>query len=128
MAFPKRESNTAVIFSQPEIGIAGLTEQQAQQAGLNISVARYDFSHDARAQINARNDGLLKIIYDNSNHRVVGVHALVDGAENIMGEAALLIQNQIPIEAIAASIHPHPTLSESFVFAIRNAMMQSAQK
>ncbi len=126
--FPRRESNTAVIFSQPEIGIAGLTEQQARDAGMDVSVARYDYSQDARAQINARDEGLLKIIYDNHTHHVVGVHAMVDGAESIMGEAALLVQTQIPVEAIAGSIHPHPTLTESFVFAIRNAMMQAAQK
>jgi len=125
VVFPRTDTNTAVIFSEPEIGMAGLTEQQAQQAGLNISVARYDFHHDARAQIDGYDDGMLKIIYETSSRRVVGVHALVEGAGDLMGEAALLIQARLPVDVIADSIHPHPTLTESFVLAIRNAMAKA---
>ena len=123
--FPTTETNTAVIFSEPEIGIAGLTEQQAKQAGLNYQVARYDYKQDARAQIAGRADGLLKIIFDTDSSRVVGVHIMVEGAGELMGEAALLIKTGVPIEVIAAAIHPHPTLAESFVMAVRNVMTQA---
>ncbi len=126
--FPTAATNTAVIFSEPEIGIAGLTEQQAQEAGLDIAVARYDFHIDARAQIDGSDNGLLKIIYETSNHKVVGVHALVEGAGEIMGEAALLVKAGLPIEAIAGAIHPHPTLTESFVMAVRAALAAEAMK
>ncbi len=126
--FPTTETNTAVIFSEPEIGIAGLTEQQAKQAGLNVQVARYDYKQDARAQIAGCADGLLKIIFDTDSRRVVGVHILVEGAGELMGEAALLIKSGIPIEAVAAAIHPHPTLTESFVMAARNVMSQQTKQ
>lgn len=123
--FPQAGSNSAVIFSEPEIGIAGLTEQQAQQAGLKISVARYDYQHDARAQIAGCASGLLKIIFESESHKIVGVHALVEGAGDLMGEAALLVKAGMPIEAIAGAIHPHPTLTESFVMAVRAAMAKA---
>jgi len=123
--FPTVETNTAVIFCEPEIGIAGLTERQAIRAGLNIQVARYDFKQDARAQIAGCADGLLKIIFDTDSRRVVGVHIMVEGAGELMGEAALLIKTGVPIDAIAAAIHPHPTLTESFVMAVRNVMAQA---
>jgi len=126
ITFPRAETNTAVIFSEPEIGIAGLTGHQAQQAGLDITVARYDFHNDARAQIDGRDDGILKIIFETGSRRVVGVHALVEGAGDLMGEAALLIQAGLPIEAIAGAIHPHPTLTESFVMAVRGALQKRA--
>jgi len=126
--FPDTETNSAVIFSEPEIGIAGLTEQQAKQAGLNIQVARYDYRQDARAQIADCADGLLKIIFDTDSRRVVGVHAMVEGAGELMGEAALLVKTGVPIEAVAAAIHPHPTLTESFVMAVRNMMAQSVKQ
>jgi dihydrolipoamide dehydrogenase len=126
--FPTAATNTAVIFSEPEIGIAGLTEQQAQEAGLDVAVARYNFHIDARAQIDGSDNGLLKIIYQTSNHKVVGVHALVEGAGEIMGEAALLVKAGLPIEAIAGAIHPHPTLTESFVMAVRAALAAEAMK
>ncbi|VAW56835.1 Dihydrolipoamide dehydrogenase [hydrothermal vent metagenome] len=123
--FPTIETNSAVIFSEPEIGIAGLTEQQAKQTGLNVQVARYDFKQDARAQIAGGADGLMKIIFDVDSRRVVGVHIMVEGAGELMGEAALLIKSGIPIEAVAAAIHPHPTLTESFVMAVRKVMAQA---
>ena len=112
--------NSAVIFSEPEIGIAGLSEQQAKQAGMNVQVARYDVQHDARAQIAGSADGLLKIVFDADSRKVVGIHIMIEGAGEPMGEAA------VPVEAIAAAIHPHPTLTESFVMAVRNVMAQHA--
>jgi len=124
--FPTLETNTAVIFSEPEIGIAGLTEQQAKQAGLNIQVTLYDYKQDARAQIAGCANGLLKIIFDKDSRRVLGVHIMVEGAGELMGEAALLIKTGIPIETIAAAIHPHPTLTESFTLAVRNIVAQAA--
>jgi len=85
-------------------------------------VARYDYQHDARAQIDGRDSGLLKIVYETDSRRVVGVHALVESAGDLMGEAALLIQAGLPLEAIAEAIHPHPTLTESFALAVRSTM------
>lgn len=120
--FPDPATNTAVIFSEPELGMAGLSEAQAKQAGFDVGVARYDFKQDARAQIAGRDSGLLKIVFDQSSHKVLGVHALVEGADDLMGEAALLVKTGLPLEAIAGAIHPHPTLTESFVQAVRAVM------
>jgi len=126
--FPKPEHNTAIIFSTPELGIAGLTETQATKAGMEVAVARYDFAQDARAQIGGHDNGLLKIVYEMSTRRVVGVHALVEGAADLMGEAALLVRAGLPLEAIAGAIHPHPTLTESFVMAVRATLAAEAMK
>ncbi len=128
VAFPKTEHNTAVIFSIPELGIAGLTEAQAAKAGMEVGVARYDFAQDARAQIGGHDNGQLKIVYEMDTRRVVGVHALVEGAADVMGEAALLVRAGLPLEAIAGAIHPHPTLTESFVMAVRATLAAEAMK
>jgi len=120
--FPQPAHNSAVIFSTPELAMAGLTEAQARAAGMEVAVARYDFSQDARAQIGGHDSGLLKIVYTTLDRKIVGVHALVDGAANLMGEAALLVHAGLPLEAIATAIHPHPTLTESFVQAARMAL------
>jgi dihydrolipoamide dehydrogenase len=85
-------------------------------------VARYDFAQDARAQIGGHDQGLLKIVYEKGSRRVVGIHVLVEGAADLMGEAALLVRSGLPLEAIAGAIHPHPTLTESFVLAARAAL------
>jgi dihydrolipoamide dehydrogenase len=102
--------------------MAGLTEAQAAKNGVEVSVARYDFAQDARAQIGGHDHGLLKIVYEKGSRRVVGVHVLVEGAADLMGEAALLVRSGLPLEAIAGAIHPHPTLTESFVLAARAAL------
>jgi len=120
--FPETNSNSAVIFSEPEIGMVGLTEAAADAVGIEFEVARYDFTQDARAQIANRDDGLLKIVYERNSHRILGVHALVEGAADLIGEASLAVKAGIPLEALAGSIHPHPTLTESFGFAARAAL------
>ncbi len=120
--FPQAAHNSAAIFSVPELAMAGLTEEQAMAAGMDVAVAHYDFSQDARAQIGGHANGLLKIVYNKSDRKVVGVHVLVDGAADLMGEAALLVRLGLPLEAIAGTIHPHPTLTESFVQAARMAL------
>ena len=122
VAFPEPRTNTAVIFSEPELAMAGLTEVQGQEAGIDVGIARYEFKQDARAQIAGRDTGILKIVFDKANRKVLGVHVLVEGAGDLMGEAAVLIKTGLPLEAIAGAIHPHPTLAESFVLAVRNAM------
>jgi dihydrolipoamide dehydrogenase len=120
--FPVPASNTAVIFSAPEVGIAGLTESEARAAGHDVAVARYDFRADARAQVSGHPEGLLKLVYDKASRAVLGVHILAEGAASLLGEGALAVGAGIPVEALAAAIHPHPTLSESIGTAARETL------
>ncbi|EQD35425.1 dihydrolipoyl dehydrogenase, partial [mine drainage metagenome] len=84
--FPKVEHNSVVIFSHPEFASAGLTVAQAQAAGLDVDVATYDYAIDARAQIGAET-GALRLVFERASHRIVGVHALIEGASDLIGEA-----------------------------------------
>jgi dihydrolipoamide dehydrogenase len=118
-SYPKPELNSAVIFSHPELGMAGLTEEAAQAAGLDVDVAEYDYHGDARAQITGGTEGQLRIVYLRDDRRIVGVHALIEGAADLMGEAALAISLGVTLDQLGAAIHPHPTLTEAFGFAAR---------
>jgi len=120
--FPTPESNSAVIFSTPEVGIAGLTESEARAAGHNVGIARYDYRIDARAQVSGHAEGMLKIVYDNTTRAVLGVHVLVEDAAPLLGEGTLAVSSHVPIEALATAIHAHPTLSESMEVAAREAL------
>ena len=119
--FPVPAHNSAVIFSMPEIGLAGLTEQEARTAGFDVAVARYSYRTDARAQVSGQGDGILKLVYDRTSRAVLGVHILVEGAASLLGEAALAVAAQARVETLAATIHPHPTLSEAIGSAAREA-------
>ncbi len=115
--YPRPEHNSAVIFSFPEIGMAGLTVEAARSAGLDVSVAEYDYQADARAQIGAEAFGRLRVVYERASRRIVGIHALVDGAADLMGEAALAVRQGLRVDDLASAIHPHPTLTEAFGLA-----------
>jgi dihydrolipoamide dehydrogenase len=119
--FPRPEHNTAVIFSHPEFATAGLTSEQAKAANLNVDMATYDYGIDARAQIGAEK-GLLRLIFERTNHRIVGVHALIEGASDLIGEAALAVRIGVTLEQMAQSIHPHPTLTESMGLLARQTL------
>ncbi|WP_127904318.1 dihydrolipoyl dehydrogenase family protein [Solirhodobacter olei] len=121
-AFPRPEHNSAVIFSRPEIGMAGLTEEEAKARGLDVAAAEYDYRIDARAQIAGEVLGRLRLIYRRDDHRIVGVHVLAEGAADVTGEAALVVRNGLTLEQLAASIHPHPTLTEAFGLAAQSAI------
>jgi dihydrolipoamide dehydrogenase len=120
--FPTPALNTAVVFSMPEVGIAGMTESEARAAGHDVDVARYDFRADARAQVAGHAEGILKLVYDRATNALLGVHMLGDGAASAMGEAALALGMGATLDALALSIHPHPTLNESFEMAARSAL------
>ena len=111
--FPRPEHNSAVVFSYPEIGMAGLTEEAARASGIDVGVAEYDYRGDARAQISGDAFGRVRIVYRLGDRRVVGIHVLVEGAADLMGEAALVVRHGLTLDQIATAIHPHPTLSEA---------------
>lgn len=116
---PSPAANSAVIFTDPEFGTAGLTASQARAAGYTVRIAEYDYQPGARAQITAPGpaEGLLRIVYDQPDGRILGVHVLADGAADIMGEAALAVSSGLTITGLARAIHPHPTLTEAFGLA-----------
>lgn len=121
VTFPRPEHNSAVIFSYPELAMAGLTEEAAQAAGHSVRVAEYDYSVDARAQISGDAFGRLRVVYRPEDRRILGVHALVEGAADLMGEAALAVRHGLTLDQLAAVIHPHPTLTEAMGAIARSA-------
>lgn len=121
-AFPKPEHNSAVIFSSPEIAMAGLTQEAARANGIEASVAEYDYRIDARAQIAGETIGRLRLVYRPDDHRILGIHVLVEGAADLMGEAALAVYNGLTLEQLAAAIHPHPTFTEAFGLTAQSAL------
>ncbi len=111
-----------MVFSTPEVGIAGLTESEARAAGHKVGIARYDYRTDARAQVSGHPEGMLKIVYDDATRAVLGVHILAADAAPLLGEGTLAVSAHVPMEALAMAIHAHPTLSELMGIAAREAL------
>ena len=113
-----------VLFSDPQIASAGLSEEEARKKGMEVSVELYDYAVDARAQIDHATDGILKFVVERATQRVVGVQAVGPEASSLSGEAALIVAQKMKITEIMGAIHPHPTYSEAFGNLARGAFFK----
>ena len=104
----------AVVFTDPEIAWAGLTETEAKEQELNTTVKKMPWGGSGKAVSLLRPDGLTKMICDADTGRVLGVGITGTHAGDMIAEAALAIEMGATAEDIAATIHPHPTLSETY--------------
>jgi len=107
----------AVVFTDPEIAWAGLTANEAKDQGRKVDIAQYPWQASGRAIANGRTDGLTKRLIDPETHRVLGCGIVGSGAGELIAEAVLAIEMGCQINDVAATIHPHPTLSETLAFA-----------
>ena len=101
-----------VIYTAPEAASVGLTEKQAKEQGLTVSVGKYNFIANGRALAADAKDGFVKIISDANRDRVIGAHILGANASELIAECALLMEFSGSAEDLARTIHAHPTLAE----------------
>jgi dihydrolipoamide dehydrogenase len=107
----------AVVFTDPEIAWCGLTEEAAKSAGQAVKIARFPWAASGRATAVGRNDGLTKLICDAESGRILGVGLCGVGAGELISEGVVAVEMGAVAEDLAASIHPHPTLSETVMEA-----------
>jgi dihydrolipoamide dehydrogenase len=107
----------AVIFTDPEIAWTGLTEAQCKEKGIEVKVGRFNFGANGRAMSLLQTEGLIKVIADAKDDRVLGVHMVGPNVTDLITEASLAIEAGLTVEDVAMTIHPHPTLSEVFMEA-----------
>jgi dihydrolipoamide dehydrogenase len=107
----------AVVFTDPEIAWCGLTEEAAKALGHTVKIARFPWAASGRATTLGRNEGLTKLLFDAESGRILGVGLCGVGAGELIAEGVLAVEMGAVAEDIAASIHPHPTLSETVMEA-----------
>jgi dihydrolipoamide dehydrogenase len=107
----------AVVFTDPEIAWAGLTETEAKEQGRKVEIARFPWAASGRATTLDRYDGVTKIIADPETQRVLGIGIAGPGAGELIAEGVLAIEMAATVTDLALSIHPHPTLSETVMEA-----------
>jgi dihydrolipoamide dehydrogenase len=107
----------AVVFTDPEVAWCGLTEREAAETARPVSIARVQWAASGRAATLGRSDGLTKLIADPESGRVLGVGITGPGAGELIAEAALAVETAALVEDLAATIHAHPTLSETLMEA-----------
>jgi dihydrolipoamide dehydrogenase len=107
----------AVVFTDPEIAWAGLTETEAETQGKKVSVAKFPWGASGRAISLGRTDGVTKLIIDPQTERVLGVGICGPSAGELISEGVLAIEMGATAKDVALTIHPHPTLSETVMEA-----------
>jgi dihydrolipoamide dehydrogenase len=109
----------AVVFTDPELAWAGLTEAQAQKEERKVTITRFPWGASGRAITLDRMDGMTKLVFDPDTQRILGVGLVGPGAGELIAEGVLAIEMGANATDLKLSIHPHPTLTET--------MMESAE-
>ncbi len=107
----------AVVFTDPEIAWAGITENQANAKGIKFELAKFPWAASGRATTLDRSDGLTKLIIDPETERILGIGICGPGAGELIAEGVLAIEMGATVKDLALTIHPHPTLSETVMEA-----------
>jgi dihydrolipoamide dehydrogenase len=103
----------AIVFTDPEIAWAGLTEEQAKAENIAVEVVKYPWAASGRAVAVGRTEGFTKLLIDPESERILGVGIVGVNAGDILTEAVVAIEMGATARDMAESIHPHPTLSET---------------
>jgi dihydrolipoamide dehydrogenase len=111
----------AVVFTDPEIAWTGLTEREAELKQIKINVGRFPLAALGRAQTIGKTDGMVKVLSHPDSELVLGVGIVGPLASELIAEGTLAIEMGATLEDIIATIHPHPTMSESIMEAAEAA-------
>jgi dihydrolipoamide dehydrogenase len=103
----------AVVFTDPELAWAGLTEAQAGKEQRQVRVAKFPWGASGRAITLDRTDGLTKLVIDRESERLLGVGLVGPGAGELIAEGVLAIEMGATATDLKLTIHPHPTLTET---------------
>ena len=103
----------AVIFTDPEIAWAGLTETEAKSKNIPYEKGEFPWTASGKAISHDRTEGKTKTLYDPLSKQILGIGIVGTNAGDMIAEGALAIEMCADVEDISLTIHPHPTLSES---------------
>ncbi len=113
-----------VVYIWPEVASVGFTEQEAQNAGLDISIGKFPYMGNSRARAMDDTEGFVKVIAHKKTGRLIGCHIFGAHAGDIIQEAVLVMEQGGKAEDIAHLCHAHPSLGE----ALKEAAMACIDK
>ncbi len=110
------------VFTDPEISWVGMTDPEAKAAGFTTIVGKFPFAASGRAMAVRETDGFCKVVADKATHKILGAGFVGTNASDLIGEACLAVSVGVTLEQVAQTIHPHPTLTETFAEACEGAL------
>jgi dihydrolipoamide dehydrogenase len=106
------QSIPSCTYSKPEVASIGSTEQQLVDSGIDFKVAKSFFIANGKAVAVGSTDGFIKILVGEKGH-ILGAHIVGSNATEMISEVSIIKSNNLTIDSIFNSIHPHPTFSEA---------------
>ncbi|MDY5388121.1 MAG: dihydrolipoyl dehydrogenase [Muribaculaceae bacterium] len=110
----------AALFTNPECGMVGLTEDAAKEKGINIKVGKSFYRANGKALAGGESDGICKLIFEAESDRLVGAHIMGAEAAILAQQCADFITLGATRQAISDTIFGHPTLSEVVLAAVNS--------
>ena len=106
-----------VIFTTPEVGLVGLTETEAKDAGIEIAVGKHFFRGLGKALASNETDGFVKIITEKQSDKIIGAQCAGPHATDLISEMVIAIREEITAEELGNTVHGHPTFAEIWMEA-----------
>jgi dihydrolipoamide dehydrogenase len=113
------------IFTDPEIGMVGLTEAEAKAKGYETLIGKMPFAASGRAMAARETDGFVKVVADKKTHQILGWHIVGPAATDMISEGVLSLEMAAVLEDVGLTVHPHPTLGEAVMVASQHALGQA---
>ena len=107
------KTNPTCVYIEPEAASVGLTEEQCKAKGLKYKVGKFPMSANGKALILNGGEGLVKIIAGAEYGEILGMHIIGPRATDLICEGALAIGEEMTLDEIIATIHSHPTVTET---------------
>ena len=101
------------IYTHPEAASVGLSEMQAKKKCPNVKISKFPYTASGIAQAHGETDGLVKLMADPELGEILGAVVIGRRATDIIQEIAIAMKNELTVEEIANTIHPHPTFTEA---------------
>ena len=118
------KTNPTCVYIEPEAASVGLTEEQCKAQGLDYKVGKFPMAANGKALILNGGEGIVKIIAGKEFGEILGMHIIGPRATDLICEGALAIEGEMTLDEIIATIHSHPTVTET----MREAALQAEKR
>jgi dihydrolipoamide dehydrogenase len=121
-AKPFEAAIPSAVYTFPEVAAVGMTEQEARDAGLPISIGRFPIGHLGKAMAARHQEGFVKMIRHRETNELLGAHLIGHNATECIAAATALIQQKVTMQDVAETVWAHPTISEAIKEAADEAL------
>ena len=111
------DTRASFAYTDPEVAWVGLTENEAKAKGVTYGRGVFPWAASGRVAVARPRRGLTKVLFDEATDWIIGCGIVGPKAGDLIAETALAIEMGCDAQDIGATIHPHPTLSETFAMA-----------